>query len=82
MKSDNAKKGIARAPHRSLFYAMGYTDEELDKCTAIKGDLLVCEGGDIGRSAIWNYEYDIRIQNHIHKRIYLRNNIFFRYRRQ
>ena len=30
MKSDNAKKGIARAPHRSLFYAMGYTDEELD----------------------------------------------------
>lgn len=32
-----------------------------------KGDLLVCEGGDIGRAAIWNYDYDIRIQNHIHK---------------
>ncbi len=31
MKSDNAKKGVARAPHRSLFYAMGYTDEELDR---------------------------------------------------
>ena len=31
MKSDNAKKGVARAPHRSLFYAMGYTDEELEK---------------------------------------------------
>ncbi|MCQ2610840.1 MAG: dihydroxy-acid dehydratase [Treponema sp.] len=31
MKSDNAKKGAARAPHRSLFYAMGYTDEELSK---------------------------------------------------
>lgn len=31
MKSDNAKKGIARAPHRSLFYSMGYTDEELDR---------------------------------------------------
>ncbi len=29
MKSDNAKKGAARAPHRSLFYASGYTDEEL-----------------------------------------------------
>ncbi|MFI3257852.1 MAG: dihydroxy-acid dehydratase, partial [Spirochaetales bacterium] len=29
MKSDNAKKGIARAPHRSLFRSMGYTDEEL-----------------------------------------------------
>lgn len=31
MKSDNAKKGVERAPHRSLFYAMGYTDEELEK---------------------------------------------------
>jgi len=31
MKSDNAKKGIERAPHRSLFYAMGYTDEELSR---------------------------------------------------
>ncbi|MDD5930183.1 MAG: dihydroxy-acid dehydratase [Spirochaetales bacterium] len=31
MKSDNAKKGVERAPHRSLFYAMGYTDEELDR---------------------------------------------------
>ena len=31
MKSDNAKKGVARAPHRSLFYAMGYTDEELNR---------------------------------------------------
>lgn len=30
-KSDNAVKGAARAPHRSLFYAMGYTDEELDR---------------------------------------------------
>ena len=30
-KSDNATKGTARAPHRSLFYAMGYTDEELDR---------------------------------------------------
>lgn len=31
MKSDNAKKGLARAPHRSLFYAMGFTDEELER---------------------------------------------------
>ena len=31
MKSDNCKKGVARAPHRSLFYASGYTDEELDQ---------------------------------------------------
>lgn len=32
-----------------------------------KGDLLVCEGGDIGRSAIWPFDDDIRIQNHIHR---------------
>ena len=31
MISDNVKKGINRAPHRSLFYAMGYTKEELDR---------------------------------------------------
>jgi len=31
MKSDNVKKGIERAPHRSLFKAMGYTEEELSK---------------------------------------------------
>ena len=47
--------------------SMSFTDDELDKCTVKKGDLLVCEGGDIGRSAIWNYDYDIRIQNHIHR---------------
>ena len=31
MKSDKTKIGKERAPHRSLFYAMGYTDEELDR---------------------------------------------------
>jgi len=46
---------------------MPFKDSELDKCTVTKGDLLVCEGGDIGRSAIWNYDYDICIQNHIHR---------------
>ncbi|MGN0740283.1 MAG: dihydroxy-acid dehydratase [Treponema sp.] len=30
-KSDNACKGVARAPHRSLYYASGYTDEELSQ---------------------------------------------------
>ena len=46
---------------------MLFTNEELEKCTVRKGDLLICEGGDIGRCAIWNYDYDIRIQNHIHR---------------
>ena len=31
MKSDNVKKGIERAPHRSLFKAMGYTDSEIKR---------------------------------------------------
>ena len=30
-KSDNAVLGSGRAPHRSLFYAMGYTDEEMSR---------------------------------------------------
>ena len=46
---------------------MPFTDAEIEKCTATKGDLLVCEGGDYGRAAIWNYDFDIRIQNHVHK---------------
>ena len=28
MKSDSVKKGISQAPHRSLFNALGYTEEE------------------------------------------------------
>ena len=31
MRSDNVTKGAERAPNRSLFYAMGYTDEELSR---------------------------------------------------
>ena len=46
---------------------MNFKDSEIEKCTVTKGDLLVCEGGDIGRSAIWNFDYDICIQNHIHR---------------
>ena len=31
MRSDRAKRGLERAPHRSLFYATGLTPEELDR---------------------------------------------------
>ena len=47
--------------------SMYFKENEIDKCTVKKGDLLICEGGDIGRSAIWTFDYEIRIQNHIHK---------------
>ena len=46
---------------------MRFTDSEIEKCKATKGDLLLCEGGDVGRAAIWNYDFDIMIQNHIHR---------------
>ena len=51
---------------------MHFSDSEVEKCTVVKGDLLVCEGGDIGRAAIWSYDYPMCIQNHIHRlRAYL-----------
>ncbi len=31
MKSDQVKKGVERAPHRSLWMAMGYTKEQLER---------------------------------------------------
>lgn len=31
MKSDIVKKGVEKAPHRALFKAMGYTDEEIGR---------------------------------------------------
>ena len=46
---------------------MLFTDSEIEKCQVQKGDLLVCEGGDIGRAAIWMNDAPIMIQNHIHK---------------
>ena len=61
---------------------MYFTDDELEKCTIKKGDLILCNGGDVGRAAIWNYDYDICYQNHVSR---LRpkneniNNSFFLY---
>jgi len=46
---------------------MRFLESEFEKYIAKKGDLLVCEGGDIGRAAIWNYDYNICIQNHLHR---------------
>ena len=51
---------------------MPFEIKEIERCQAIKGDLLVCEGGDIGRSCIWENDEPIMLQNHIHKlRAYL-----------
>lgn len=46
---------------------MCFSDTEIEKCTIKKGDLLVCEGGDFGRAAIWKNDGNICIQNHVHR---------------
>ena len=46
---------------------MPFEENEIERCMAVKGDLLVCEGGDIGRACLWNYDFPIMLQNHIHK---------------
>ena len=47
---------------------MWFTDYEKQKLKLCKNDLLVCEGGDVGRSALWNDEIeDCYIQNSINR---------------
>ena len=42
-------------------------DSELEKYLVRKGDLLICEGGDTGRCAIWESEDPIYYQNALHR---------------
>ena len=42
-------------------------DDELERYKVRKGDLLICEGGDVGRAAIWESDYDIYYQNALHR---------------
>ena len=59
---------------------MPFTETELERCTVQKGDLLVCEGGDCGRSAVWNYDEEVCIQNHVHRlRPYYTIDIYYFY---
>ncbi len=48
--------------------SMDFTDAEVSQLKLIPNDLLVCEGGDIGRTAIWRGDSDICCyQNHLHR---------------
>ena len=61
---------------------MYFTDDELEKCTIKKGDLVLCNGGDVGRAAIWKLDEDICYQNHISRlrpRLSGINNSFYLY---
>ena len=47
---------------------MFFSDDELHRCTVTNGDILINEGGAyFGRTAIWDYDYDICFQNHVHR---------------
>ena len=46
---------------------MPFLESEKEKFTAIKGDVLICEGGYPGRAAIWQEDYPIYFQKAIHR---------------
>lgn len=47
---------------------MAIPDHELSGKSLRRGDLLVCEGGEIGRAAIWNGQVEpMSFQNHLHR---------------
>lgn len=59
---------------------MPIEESELEKCTARKGDLLICEGGEAGRAAVWCFENEICFQNHVHRaRFFCNINSFYAY---
>lgn len=46
---------------------MPFLPNEKDKCRAIKGDVLICEGGYPGRAAIWEEDYPVYFQKALHR---------------
>ena len=57
---------------------MRFEPEELDRYTVRRNDLLICEGGDVGRSCVWTDEREILYQNALHRvRFYGECNPFY-----
>ena len=46
---------------------MDFSPGERERYLVQKGDLLVCEGGEIGRSAIWTRDYSCYYQKALHR---------------
>ena len=44
-----------------------FTEKDKTKYRLRKGDLLICEGGDVGRSAIWESDNEMYYQNALHR---------------
>jgi len=60
----------------SMLDEMDFTDEEVAKLSLKPNDLLVCEGGEVGRTAIWRGELRVCLyQNHIHRLRRLNDNV-------
>lgn len=51
----------------STIKQMRIEESEKERYLVKRGDLLVCEGGDIGRCAIWNSDEEIYYQNALHR---------------
>jgi type I restriction enzyme S subunit len=61
---------------------MDIASEELSRYTVRKGDLLVCEGGEVGRAAIWGGSSTVGFQKALHRlrpRVSARDNPRFLY---
>ena len=55
-----------------------FEEAELSKYLLQKGDLLICEGGDVGRSSVWEYDSTMYYQNALHRvRFYQNINPYF-----
>lgn len=46
---------------------MPIEESELERCSARMNDLLICEGGEAGRAAVWTYDKEVCFQNHVHR---------------
>ena len=57
---------------------MRFEPEELERYTVRLNDLLICEGGDVGRSCVWTGDKEILYQNALHRvRFYGECNPFY-----
>lgn len=46
---------------------MRFEDDETDRYSIKKNDLIICEGGDAGRCAVWTSDDSIMFQNALHR---------------
>jgi type I restriction enzyme, S subunit len=80
MLSSKAKTGVGALPYlrnKNVQWGrvdladlaeMDFSEEEFERFQLLSGDLLVCEGGDVGRAAIWNGNVErIAFQKALHR---------------